>query len=141
MRACNNNNMRNPKLKDVGRGYVCYYCCMPSSPVLLYIYIYLVSGVHVLLHIYCSCLSTFWHCHPYILQHFNGNVFIHLFHRFFVMYLLANATRFTCVQAPPLLLLVVIETHVSNNEEMAFNYTEVLVDYCCSRSRMILEIL
>ena len=36
-------------------------CCMPSSPVLL--------------HIYCPCFSTFWHCNPYILQHFNGNVF------------------------------------------------------------------
>ena len=28
--------------------------------------------------------------------------------------------------------------HVCNNEEMAFNYTEVLVDSCCSRSRKIL---
>ena len=34
----------------VGRGYTCYYCCMPSS-------------LPVLLHIYCP--------HPYILQHFN----------------------------------------------------------------------
>ena len=33
MRACNNNNMRNPSLW----GYACYYCCMPSSPVLLHI--------------------------------------------------------------------------------------------------------
>ena len=32
---------------------------MPSSPVLLYIYY--------------TCFSTFWHCHPYILQHFNEN--------------------------------------------------------------------
>ena len=32
---------------------------MPSSPVLLHIYLFL----------------YFWHCHPYILQHFNGNVF------------------------------------------------------------------
>ena len=38
MRACNNNNMRNPKLKDVGGGYACYYYCMLSSPVLLHIY-------------------------------------------------------------------------------------------------------
>ena len=36
-------------------GYACYYCCMPSSPVLL--------------HIYCTCFPTFWYCHPYILQH------------------------------------------------------------------------
>ena len=26
-------------LKDVGRSYDCYYCCMPSSPVLLHIII------------------------------------------------------------------------------------------------------
>ena len=56
--------------RDVGRGYACYYCCMPSSPVL---------------HIYCTCFSTFWHCHPYILQHFSGNVFTPLFHWFFVV--------------------------------------------------------
>ena len=31
--------------------------------------------IPVWLHIYCPCFSTFWHCHPYILQHFNGNVF------------------------------------------------------------------
>ena len=33
-----------------------YTCILPSSSVLL--------------HIYCTCFSTFWHCHPYILQHF-----------------------------------------------------------------------
>ena len=27
--------------------------------------------ISVLLHIYCTCFSTFWHCHPYILQYFN----------------------------------------------------------------------
>ena len=34
---------------------------------------YILSSSPVLLHIYCTCFSTFWHCHPYILQHFNGN--------------------------------------------------------------------
>ena len=53
MRACNNNNMHNPSLHPSVSGYD---CCMPSSPVLL--------------HIYCTCFSTFWHCHPYIFQHF-----------------------------------------------------------------------
>ena len=43
MRACNNNNMRNPKLKDVGWGYACY-CCMPSSPELS-CYMALATGV------------------------------------------------------------------------------------------------
>ena len=62
MRACNNNNMRNPSLHPLILGYACYYCCMPSFPVLL--------------HIYCTCFSTFWHCRPYIFQHFSGNVFI-----------------------------------------------------------------
>ena len=50
--------MRNLKLKNVGRGYTCYFCCMP-----------------VLLHIHCK----FWHCHPNILQHLNVND-LHLFH-------------------------------------------------------------
>ena len=34
MRACNNNNVRNPSLHPLILGYA-YYCCMPSSPVLL----------------------------------------------------------------------------------------------------------
>ena len=48
MRACNNNNMRNPYYGVTHViivacphslwGYACYYCCMPSFPVLLHIY-------------------------------------------------------------------------------------------------------
>ena len=61
MIAYNNNNMRNPIIKDVGRGlhmllFVCYHplpCCICTAP----------------------CLYDFWHCHPYIVQHFNENVF------------------------------------------------------------------
>ena len=41
-------------------GYACYCCGMPWSPGLL--------------HIYCSCFSTFWHCHSYILPNFNGTL-------------------------------------------------------------------
>ena len=37
--------------------------------------VYILPSSLVLLHIYCTCFSTFWHCHPYILQHFNENVF------------------------------------------------------------------
>ena len=44
---------RNPKLKNVGRGYACYYCCMPSSPVLLHIY--LVWGYACCM---CCCIYT-----------------------------------------------------------------------------------
>ena len=47
---------------------------LPSSPVLLH-NILLSSPVLLHIAIYCTCFSTFWHCHPYILQHFNGNVF------------------------------------------------------------------
>ena len=57
----------------------CCIYCMPSSPVLLHIY----CPDPVLLHIYCTCFSTFWHCHNYILQHFN--VFTPLFHWFFIV--------------------------------------------------------
>ena len=101
------NKCSNPTLNNVGRVYACYYCCMPSSPVLLHTYLvlgytsyyccmpsspscvaaYILSfGLHML-HalILCvaayinnfTCFSTFWHCHPYILQHFNENVYIH----------------------------------------------------------------
>ena len=38
VRARNNNNMRNPSLHPLISGYACYYCYMPSSPVLLHIY-------------------------------------------------------------------------------------------------------
>ena len=40
---------------------------LPSSPECIAAYIY------------CTCFSTFWHCHPYILQHFNGNVLLSCF--------------------------------------------------------------
>ena len=40
-----------------------------------YLAAYILPSSPVLLHIYCTCFSTFWHCHPYILQHFNGNAF------------------------------------------------------------------
>ena len=84
MRACNcyNNNMRNLKLRDVRRGYACLNCCMPSSPVLLYIYLILgctcyyfcMPSSRVAAYILPS-FSTFWNCHPYTLQHFNGTFF------------------------------------------------------------------
>ena len=122
MRACNKNSMRNLKLKDVGRGY---YCCMPSSPVLLYIscYVYYfccMPSIPVLLHIYCSCFSTFWHCHPYIPQHFYTSF------TDFSLYTCLNAILFARVQAHPFCCSWSYETHVSSNEEMTFNYIEVL---------------
>ena len=69
---------------------------------------YILPSSPVLLHIHCTCFPTFWHCHPYILQHFNGNVFTPLFHCFFVAYSLANTMLFAFVRAPPHLLLVVM---------------------------------
>ena len=36
---------------------------------------YILPSSPVLLHIYCTCFSTFLHYHPYIFQHFNGKVF------------------------------------------------------------------
>ena len=63
--------------RDVGRGYACYFCCMPSFPVLLHIYcphplsccIYtaLIPCVAAyILHLFLY----FLHRHPYIFQHF-----------------------------------------------------------------------
>ena len=73
MMAYNSNTMWNSiPIKDVGRSYAWYYCCMPSSPVLL--------------HIYSPCFSEFWHCHSYILPHFNEILLLHLFHCFFIVY-------------------------------------------------------
>ena len=62
---------------------------------------YILPSSPVLLHIYYTCFSNFWHCHPYILQHFNGNVFTPLFHWFFVAYSLANTMLLAFVRAPP----------------------------------------
>ena len=68
----------------------------------------------LLLHalILCTCLaaytlvlSTPWHCHPYILQHFNGNVFFTLVSLVF----LCCKYNAPCVCEPhPILLLIVI---------------------------------
>ena len=56
MIAYNNNNMRNPIIKDVGRGL----------RMLLTILHCLAAYVYT-----APCLYDFWHCHPYIVQHFN----------------------------------------------------------------------
>ena len=58
-------------LRTILWGYACYYCCMPSPPVLVHIiYSALIP------YLYCTCFSTFWHCHPYILQNFNGDILL-----------------------------------------------------------------
>ena len=60
-------------VRDVGRGYACYNCCMSSSPVLL--------------HIHYTCFSTFWQCHPYVHPStFESKCCTLLFHCFFVVY-------------------------------------------------------
>ena len=38
----------------------------------------LLSSSPVLLQIFCTCFSNFWHCHPYILQHFVFTIFIYM---------------------------------------------------------------
>ena len=82
-------------------------------------YISFIMGLHfiivawphpspVLLHIYCTCFSTFSYCHPYILQHFN--VFTLLYKReslhgnkslFINCVMVVNVTHFTDVTSPP----------------------------------------
>ena len=49
---------------------------MPSSPSCLAANI--LPSSFVLLHIiiWCTCFFTFWNCHSYILQHFNGNILL-----------------------------------------------------------------
>ena len=72
--------------QDVRRGYTCCYCCLPSPPVLL--------------HIYCTCVSTFWHCHSYALQNFNRNFFTPVSLILVYIYLLAYRNAL-CVCASP----------------------------------------
>ena len=128
MRACSNNNMHNLKLKDIGRGYACYYWCMPSFPVLLHIHVYLVScyacyyccmpSSPVLLQIYkVSCYIVAYCCfvlHILLLLHV---LILHIYcpcfsnfwhshpyilHCFFLVYLLTNTMH---VLAPPFFAL------------------------------------
>ena len=93
---------------------------MPSSPVLLHIYCphplscciyiafipclaaYILPSSPVLLHIHCIWFSTFWHCHPYILQHFNGNVWKCL--EMFLLSLIINSMYCKSLCVEPLAL-------------------------------------
>ena len=81
--TCNNNNMRNPRCRG---GYACYYCCMPSSPVLLHVYCPhpLSCCIYAA---FIPCLAAYiLHLFLYFLAlsslHFNGNVFTLLYHWF-----------------------------------------------------------
>ena len=83
---------------------------------------YILPSSPVLLHIYCTCFSTFWHCHPYILQYFN------VFTPWFLLYTRLQIQCSLRVCEPhPFCCSWSCKTHVSNNKEMAFTYTEVLV--------------
>ena len=42
-------------------------CCMYTA-LIPCLAAYILPSSPVLLHIYCTCFSTFWHCHPYILM-------------------------------------------------------------------------
>ena len=88
-------------------GYACYYCCMPSSSVLL--------------HIYCLVSLIFGTVIP---TSFNILMFYTCLTDFFVIYLLANTML---CQPHPFCCSWSCEMHLSNNEEMAFNYMQVLV--------------
>ena len=63
MRACNNTNMRNPPSLLWLRMLVLLHALISCLAA------YILHSSPVSLHIYCTCFSTFWHCHPYILQH------------------------------------------------------------------------
>ena len=58
---------------------------------------YTLPSYPVRLHIYMPLFPNFWYCHPYILQHFNGNVLTPLFHCFFIVHSLANTMLFAFV--------------------------------------------
>ena len=119
---------------------------MPSSPVLLHphplfccIYILPSSPVLLHIHVYCTCVSTFWHCHPYILQHFNGNIFTPLFHWFRCILTCKYNALCVCASPTPFCCSWSCEIHVSNNKEMVFNYTEVIVYRSFTHQRRVLQ--
>ena len=69
MREDNNNNMRNASYFSFIMGLRMLLLLHALIPCLA---AYILPSSLVLLHLYCTCFSTFWNCHPYI--HFNGNV-------------------------------------------------------------------
>ena len=96
---------------------------LPSSPVLLHI-------------IYCTCFSTIWHCHPYILQHLMEMFLLPCFTGFCFVISLANIQCSLHLCEPhPFCCLWSCEMHMGNYEEMTFNYMEVLVyrSFTCLR--------
>ena len=93
MRACNNTNMRNPIIKDVG-GLCMLVLLHALIPCLAAYIVHLFSYFLVLLSLHTSI--------------FNGNVFTPLFHCFFIVDSLANTMLFACVRTPPILLLMVM---------------------------------
>ena len=89
-------------------GYACYcgmpsspvllhICILPSSPVLLHIHILPSSPVllhirilpssPVLLYIYCTCFSTFWHCHTTSFNNILMKMFLLLCFTVFSLYI------------------------------------------------------
>ena len=120
-----NNNICNDMLpqRDAGRGYACYYCCIPSSS-------------PVLLHIHCTCFSTFWYCYPYTSFNILMEIVLLLFHWFFVVY--SQCSLHVC-EPSPFCCLWSYEMHMGNKEEMAFNYTEVVAYHGFTRPRGVLQ--
>ena len=88
---------------------------------------YMLPSSLILLHIYCICFPTFWHCYPYILQHLM-EIFYSLVSLLFLILACKKCSLRVC-EPHPFYCSWSCEMHVSNNEEMTFNYTEVLV-YC-----------
>ena len=95
---------------------------LPSSPVLYTALVSLLFGTviptsfNILMEMFYSLLSLVFHCI--------------LACKYNALCVCVNPTPFCCSWSCGM--------HVCNNEEMAFNYAEVLVDSCCSRSRRIL---
>ena len=78
MRACNNNNMHNPPYISfiMGLGMLLLLHALIPCRAAYILPSSILPSSSVLLHLYCTCFSTFWHYHPYI--HFNGNVLLPL---------------------------------------------------------------
>ena len=111
---------------------------MPSSPVLLHIYVPLSCCIYTypclaayILHLFSYFLVLSF-LHP---STFNGNVLLPCFTASSLWTSLANTMPLCVCEPRPFCCSWSCETHVSNNEEMAFNYTEVLVYRSFTRRR------
>ena len=124
VRACNNTTMHNPIITR---------CRGLRMLVLLHA---LISYLAVyILHLFSNFLALY----PYILQHLMEMFLLPCFTAFLLHTRLPIQCSLRVCEPHPICCLWSCEMYVSNNEEMAFTYTEVLVYRSFIRRRRVLQ--